>query len=417
MRTTSTLIIGAGQAGLALSHCLTTRGLDHVVVERGRPGERWRSERWDSLRLLTPNWMSRLPGYRYAGAEPDGFMTMADVIDYLEGYAASFGAPVEQDTTVLSLHRAGDGFLVRTSRGHWRARNVVIATGHCDTPFVPACAAHTPANLRQVVPTRYRRPSDLPEGGVLVVGASATGVQLADELHASGRPVTLAVGHHTRLPRRYRGRDILWWLDAMGVLDQRIDQVPDPRASVRQPSLQLVGRARPQTLDLLALHRAGVRLAGRLLDFTGHTAHFDDDLIATTAAADLKLAALRLRIDAFVRERRLEGDVEPAEPFAPTWPLGLAGPEHVDLKAAGVSAIVWATGYTRRYPWLQVPVLDERGEVRHDGGVTPCPGLYVLGLNFLRHRKSSFIDGVGADAEAVAAHLAARMRGQSLAVA
>lgn len=414
MRTTSTAIIGGGQAGLALGYELTARGIDHVVFERGRIGERWRSERWDSLRLLTPNWMSRLPGHRYEGPEPDGFMTKPEVVAYLEGYAASFDAPVEAGTTVQSVWREGEGFRVQTSRGAWRARTVVIATGHCDTPLVPAAAGDAPGWLHQVVPTRYRRPSDLPDGGVLVVGASATGIQLAEEIHASGRPVTLAVGRHTRLPRTYRGRDILWWLEALGALDQRLDDVRDAAASTRQPSMQLVGRP-ARTLDLGVLHRQGVRIAGRLVGFSGHTASFADDLIATTAAADLKLAALRLRIDAFARTRGFP--MVPAEPFAPTWPLGLAGPESLDLRAAGIAAVVWATGYTRRYPWLRVPVLDAGGEIRHREGVTPCPGLYALGLNFLRRRKSAFIDGVGEDARFIGEHIAARLHGAPAAVA
>jgi putative flavoprotein involved in K+ transport len=368
------------------------------------------------LRLLTPNWMSRLPGQRYEGPDPEGFMTMPEVVAYLERYAASFGAPVETETAVSSVSREGEGFRVVTSRGAWRARAVVIATGHCDTPLVPACAAMAPPYLRQVLPTRYRRPSDLPEGGVLVVGASATGIQLADEIHASGRPVTLAVGQHTRLPRRYRGRDILWWLDAMGVLDQRLDQVADAEASARQPSLQLVGRG-ARTLDLRVLQREGVEVAGRLLGFSGDRAVFDDDLIATTAAADLKLAALRLRIDAFVERRGLDRDVDAAEPFAPTWPIGLAGPESIDLRAAGIASVVWATGYTRRYPWLHLPVLDARGQVRHREGVSPCPGLYVLGLNFQRRRKSAFLDGVGEDAEFIGDHIAARVQATRVAMA
>lgn len=417
MCTISTAIIGGGQAGLALSYCLTARGIDHVVFERGRVGERWRSERWDSLRLLTPNWMSRLPGHRYEGTEPDGFMTMPEVIAYLEGYAASFGAPVQAATSVLAVEPEHGGFRVSTSTGTWRARSVVIATGHCDTPLVPECARRAPARLHQVLPTRYRRPADLPDGGVLIVGASATGIQLADEIHASGRPVTLAVGHHTRLPRRYRGRDILWWLDAMGVLDQRIDQVMDAAASSRQPSLQLVGRPDNQTIDLRVLHRRGVRITGRLLGFDGETAVFDDDLIATTAAADLKLAALRLRIDAFVNSRWAPGEVEPATPFAPTWPLGVAERETFDLRGHRVNSIVWATGYTRRYPWLRVPVIDARGEVRQQAGVTPWPGLYVLGLNFLHRRKSAFLDGVGEDAAMVSEHLAATLRADRGAVA
>lgn len=221
-----------------MSRCLSDRGIEHVILERGRIAERWRSERWDSLQLLTPNWQSRLPGFRYEGPDPDGYMTMPQVVAYLERYANVIDAPIEAGTTVLAVQRSGREYLVETDRGSWRSRGVVVATGHSDLPLVPPMAAALSNGIVQVVPTRYRNPRDLPEGGVLVVGASATGIQLADEIHSSGRPVTLAVGRHMRLPRRYRGRDILWWLDAMGVFDETIDRVYDSDISRSQPSLQ-----------------------------------------------------------------------------------------------------------------------------------------------------------------------------------
>jgi putative flavoprotein involved in K+ transport len=407
MQRVDTIVIGGGQAGLAMSRCLRDHGIEHVVFERGRVAERWRSERWDSLRLLTPNWQSRLPGYRYAGGEPDSYMTMPEVVDYLEGYARSFGAPIEESTSVVSVEPLGAGYGIATERGSWEARNVVIATGYCDVPFVPSLAAELPPDVAQVVPTRYRNPGELPEGGVLVVGASASGVQLADEIHASGRPVTLAVGRHVRLPRRYRGRDILWWLDAMGLFDETGDDVFDLEISRRQPSLQLVGRPDHATLDLPLLERRGVRLVGRALRANGATISFADDLVAHTAAADVKLAQLLARIDAFVAAAGLASEVGPAEPFSPfLWPA--PAPEAIDLRAEGIRTVVWATGFRRHYPWLKVPVLDERGELRHAGGVTPAPGLYALGLSFQRRRKSTFIDGVGDDARELADHIAAR---------
>jgi putative flavoprotein involved in K+ transport len=416
MQRVDTIVVGAGQAGLAMSRCLQDRGIEHVVLERGRVAERWRSERWDSLRLLTPNWQSRLPGYRYEGAEPDAYMTMPEVVDYLAGYARSFGAPVEEGTSVTSLEPQGDGYRVATDRGDFAARNVVIATGHCDVPFVPALAAELPPDIEQTVPPRYRRPGELRPGGVLVVGASASGVQLADEIHASGRPVTLAVGRHLRLPRRYRGRDILWWLDAMGVLDETGAEVYDLELSRRQPSLQLVGRPDHATLDLPRLERRGVRLVGRAIGASGATVAFADDLVAHTAAADVKLAQLLRRIDAFAAGAGLEAQVGPAEPFQPfVWPK--PAPAAIDLRAEGIRTVVWATGFRRHYPWLKVPVLDARGELRHRGGVTPAPGLYALGLSFLRRRKSTFIDGVGDDARELADHIAARGDGVRRAVA
>jgi putative flavoprotein involved in K+ transport len=416
MSQTDCVVIGAGQAGLAMSRCLTERGVDHVVLERGRVAERWRSERWDSLRLLTPNWQSRLPGFRYEGADPDGFMTMPEVVGYFERYAASFGAPVRSGVTVHSVTRDESGvFAIGTSSGRWHAPVVIVATGYCDLPSVPAIASRFPPGLTHVVPSAYRRPALLPDGGVLIVGASASGIQLADEIHRSGRPVTIAVGHHTRLPRRYRGRDILWWLDRMGVFDETVDNVYDVEISREQPSLQLVGHPDHVTLDLAGLRERGVRVVGRLIDARDGVARFDDDLVATTAAADVKLASLLHRIDRFIAQTRI--DAEAGEPFEPHC-LRFAGADTtLPLEDANIRTVLWATGFRRHYPWLQVPVLDDRGEIQHQGGVTPEPGLFVLGLHFLRRRNSSFIDGVGDDARHLAEHVVSHLARRAAAVA
>jgi putative flavoprotein involved in K+ transport len=401
-----TLIIGAGQAGLAMSRCLTDAGVEHVLLERGQVGERWRSERWDSLRLLTPRWQSGLPGWSYDGPDPDGFMHRDEVVSFLEGYASSFIAPVHTGVTVTGVTPRPGGFRVATDAGDWLAANVVIATGQCAVPLVPGAAAGLSPAVEQVVPTRYRNPDQLRDGGVLVVGASATGIQLAAEIHDSGRPVTLAVGQHTRLPRRYRGRDILWWLDRMGVLDQRAHEVPDLEASRGQPSLQLVGSDDHRTLDLGFLHEQGVRVVGRLQDVDGPGIRLADDLQETTAAADVKLARIRLRIDAFIERGGIAA--------GPTEPLGTVRlpdpPTRLDLDAEGIRTVVWATGFRPSYPWLRVPVLDQRGELRHAGGITPWPGLYALGFPFLRRRSSTFIRGAGLDAVELAEHMVARRR-------
>jgi putative flavoprotein involved in K+ transport len=404
-----TVIIGAGQAGLAMSRSLSDRDVEHVILERGRVAERWRSERWDSLRLLTPNWQTRLPGFRYEGSEADGYMSMPQLIDFFERYAASFDAPVELGTTVNRVESAGSCFRVETSHGTWRARHVVIATGYSDVPFVPSQARQLSPRIAQVVPTHYRNPAQLPAGGVLVIGASATGVQLAEEIQGSGREVTLAVGRHQRLPRRYRGRDILWWLDAMGVFDATADDVFDISTSRRQPSLQLVGRADLPSLDISVLRQRGIRVVGRLLAIGGERVQFDDDLIATAASSDVKLAEMLLRIDAFIASRGMYAELAPA--FEPTWPSTVGVRETtVDLRAAGIHTVVWATGFSRRYPWLKLPVFDSRGEVRHRAGVTPVPGLFILGMHFQRRRKSAFIDGVGGDAVFLADRIASRER-------
>jgi putative flavoprotein involved in K+ transport len=411
MKRTDTIIIGGGQGGLAMSRCLTDEGIDHVVLERGRVAERWRSERWDSLRLLSPKWHTRLPGFRYQGADRDGFMTMPELISYFERYAKSFGAPVQDETTVLGVARSENGYLVRTNQGAWEAPNVVVATGHCDVPFVPKAAAGLSPQVHQVVPSRYKNPDQLPNGGVLVVGASASGIQLAQEIHRSGRPVTLAVGRHTRIPRRYRGRDISWWLETSGILSERAERAFNLDSARRQPSLQLVGTPDHRTIDLGVLQSEGVRLTGRLDSVDGTRVGLRDDLGDTMEAAERKLDRLLERIDAFIDETLVGAD---APDRRPTIAVGDT-PSELSLKEEGISTVLWATGYRRRYPWLNVPVLNIRGEIIHDAGVTPAAGLYALGLNFQRTRKSSFIDGVGDDAQVLTNHIAQRFHTSSLA--
>lgn len=409
MQRIDTLIIGAGQAGLAMSQSLTSLGVEHVVLERGDVAERWRSERWPALRLLTPAWQTRLPGHRYTGRAPESFLAMPDVIAMLDGYARSRSLPVLARRTVLDVAPAGGGYVVHTSRETWRARTVVIATGYCDAPLLPDAARDVPCNIHQVVPADYRGAASLPGGAVLVVGASSTGVQIADDLIRAGRQVVIAVGRHLRMPRRYRGRDVLAWMEAMGLLRQRIDDTASPDAARRQPSLQLVGDVAPRTLDLGVLHDHGALVVGRLSGFNGTIARFDDDLLATTVAADAKLAMLLARIDAFIACQRRT--VVAAEPFAPLWPRFVDAPRELDLCAHGVSTIVWATGYTRRYPWLRVDgALDWRGDLAHIGGLLRPTGLYTIGMQFQRRRNSAFIDGVGLDAQEIAQHIAAGLR-------
>ena len=406
MQRTDAVVIGGGQAGLAMSRCLSDLGLDHVVLERGRIGERWRTERWDSLRLLTPNWQSRLPGFRYSGPDPHGYMTAAEVVGYFEQYARSFRAPVESGTSVHAVSETAGGYRVTTDRSTWTARAVVVATGYCDVPAMPAVANGIAPGIRQLVPAEYRRPQDLDEGGVLVVGASATGVQIADELLGAGRDVTVAAGHHTRIPRCYRGHDIMWWLDRSGLLDVAADDVYDLEISRRQPSFQLVGRPDHRSIDLATLRARGARVVGRVTGAEDTRIWFDDDLVATNAASDAKLAMLLNRLDDFAAASRQEGRFGDPEPFQPLWPEFTEAPLTMDLRAEKIATVVWATGYRRRYPWLQVPVLDNRGDIAHRGGFTAAPGLYVLGMQFQRRRNSNFIDGVGKDARLLAAALA-----------
>jgi putative flavoprotein involved in K+ transport len=406
-----TLVVGAGQAGLAVSRCLAERGADHVVVERARVAERWRTARWDSLRLITPNWMSRLPGWSYPGPDPGGYMSAPELVSYLQSYADSGAAPVREGTTVELVQTCATGLRVVTDQQTWLARNVVVATGTENGAFVPPVAGGLAPRVHQLTAGRYRSPRHVPDGGVLVVGASASGVQIADELRRAGRTVVISVGRHSRLPRRYRGHDIQWWLHRTGILDQTIDQMRDARSARRTPSLQLSGRRRHR-VDLEALAARGVILAGRLATADGWSVAFADDLAATTGAAQARMERLLRTIEVYIAPGAngpagpLPGVHDQADPLpAFTAP---AGPDRLDLRRAGITTVIWATGYRPAYPWLRVPVLDRYGEIDHRRGVTRVPGLYVLGLRFLHRRNSSFVDGVGPDARFVAAHLTRR---------
>jgi putative flavoprotein involved in K+ transport len=398
---TRVVIIGAGQAGLAVSKQLTDAGVDHVVLERGRTAERWTSQRWDSLRLLTPNWMSRLPGWSYRGTDPSGFMPAVEVADYLTAYADSFGAPIIHGAEVRSVRRRGVGYQVVSDAGIWSTAAVVIATGYSDQPAIPELAGTLHPSVRQITPDLYRNPGDVPDGRVLVVGASATGAQLADELATAGRDVVLAVGRHTRVPRRYRGMDIMWWLDSMGMLDRPLTTAQLARRP--EPSLQIVGSTNGREIDLPSLAERGIRLAGRVTGAGGRELTFADDLATTAAAADSKLDRLLGRIDHFAATTGLENEIDP-----PDRPRQIAGGPDARQpleKVDAIRAVIWATGYRRAYPWLRVPVLNAAGEIQQSAGRTPAPGLLVIGMRSQTRRSSTFLDGVRHDAALVVDHL------------
>jgi putative flavoprotein involved in K+ transport len=390
-----------------MSRCLAERSIDHVLLERGEVANSWRTERWDSLRLLTPNWQSRLPGFRYEGNDPDGYRTMPEVIDFIAAYAKSISAPVRTHTTVISVRSADTGYLVCTNRGDWRCKTVVLASGACNIPRVPGFADRVPPSVATLTAQTYRNPEQLADGGVLVVGASASGTQIAHELQRSGRSVTLAVGEHIRAPRVYRGKDLEWWMDAASVLDERYDQVDDITRARRVPSLQLAGTPDRSTLDLNALSDNGVKLVGRLAGITEDgKAQFAGSLRNMCAMSDLKMRRLLELLDEWARANGLDGTVEPPDRLPPTRveespPLGM------DLVKAGIKTIVWAGGYRPDYSWLELPVLDRKGYVTHDGGIVSAPGVYLMGMQFLRRRKSALIDGAGDDARDLSAHLAA----------
>ena len=377
------------------------------MLERGEVANSWRHERWDSLRLLTPNWLNRLPGYGYAGSDPDGYPSMTETVGFIEGFARASAAPVRTNTNVTSVQSTTGGYLVRTDRGDLVCRAVVIASGACNRPTVASFADAIPDAVQQVTTFDYRNAAQLPEARVLVVGASATGVQLAAEIARSGRPVTLSVGEHVRMPRRYRGRDVLWWMDAAGVWDEGYREIDDLDRARRLPSPQLVGTPEHTTLDLNALTALGVELVGRWAAVRDGRALFSGGLRNVLALADLKLDRLLDSFDEWALTSRSDsiGDPERCAPTTTSAPPR----SQLDLASGEIGAVVWATGYRPDYSWLDVPVVDEKGRLRHDGGVVDSPGLYALALPVLRRRKSTFLHGIDDDARAVIDHLAAHL--------
>ncbi|MDP9463902.1 MAG: NAD(P)-binding domain-containing protein, partial [Actinomycetota bacterium] len=372
---TTTVIIGAGHAGLAMSRRLTERSLDQVVLERGEVANSWRTERWDSLRLLTPNWQSRLPGMSYTSDDPDGYMSMPEVVDFIADYARAISAPVRTGTTVTRVGATDAGYEVTTDGGVWTCATVVLASGASNIADVPAMAGDVPTSVAMLTPMTYRTPDSLDQRGVLVVGASATGIQLADEIHRSGRPVTIAVGEHVRLPRVYRGRDIFWWMEAAGILDERYDEVDDLVRARHLPSPQLIGTHERRSIDLNTLVDHGVRIVGRLGRIDDGVAQFSGALANVCTLADLKMNRLLQTFDDWARASGLDGADRPHR-FEPTHVPPTPVLE-IDLRRSDIGTIIWATGYRPDYSWLDVPVLDRKGRIRHDGGVvSDAPGMY-----------------------------------------
>lgn len=412
MRSTTTIIIGAGQAGLAMSHCLTEQSIDHVVLERGQVANSWRTERWDSLRLLSPNWQSRLPGYSYQGSDPDGFQTLDETIQMFDGYSSQISAPIETEAGVLSVEPFGDGYIVRTTRGDWQCRTVVIATGCMSTPNIPSFANDLPSGVHSISSKDYRNPEQVEDGGVLVVGPSASGIQIAQELQLAGRHVVLSVGEHVRLPRTYRGQDIMKLMDHSGIFDHTIHDVDDLNRVRRLPSMQLIGTPTRDTISLNTLQAHGVEIVGRSMGARDNTVQLSGSLTNVCQLADLKMNRLLRTLDEWIEQTGAAGvDANAFTPPATNVPE--APCLSLNLEDRGIKTIIWATGFRPDYSWLNVPVINGRGRLRHDGGVVSAPGLYAMGLPFMRKRKSNFIDGVADDARDLSLHLNAYLSGAS----
>jgi putative flavoprotein involved in K+ transport len=400
-----TLIVGGGQAGLAMSEQLSNRGLPHLLVERHRIAERWRSERWDGLHANGPAWHDRLQGLTIAGVDPDGFATRDQMVDYFAAYAERIDAPVRCGVAVTALHQQADGlgFRAETSKGVIEADSVVAATGPFQRPVIPAVVPPE-TGIVQMHSSGYRNPGQLPEGAVLVVGAGSSGAQIADELSRAGRRVYLSVGRHGRPSRRYRGRDITWWYGVQGIWEAPASNPPEKHVTIA-----ISGAYGGHTIDFRRLAARGVVLLGRTEAFRDGVMGFSPDLASNLARGDASYLSLLDAADAYAVGQRLDLPKDPAARTIEPDPQCVTVPvRQLHLNAAGITSIVWATGYALDFGWLKVAAFDERGAPVHRRGVTDVPGLYFLGLSWLSRRASSFIFGVEQDAAHLADHIAMR---------
>ncbi|GAC1365672.1 MAG: NAD(P)/FAD-dependent oxidoreductase [Ktedonobacteraceae bacterium] len=405
-----TVIIGGGQAGLALSYYLTRQGRAHLVLEQGRVGETWRSQRWDSFTLNTPNWMTRLPGFAYQGDDPDGFLPREDIVAYLKQYAASFNAPLHCGVRVTAVRQQqkGDGYIVEAEQMTFEARNVVLATGAYPKPKLPSASAALPMDICQLSTSEYRNPQMLPSGAVLVVGTGQSGCQIAEDLYDSGRQVYLSTSSCGRLPRRYRGKDITWWLTRTGFFERAVDQLPSPTARFAcNPHVS--GNRGGHDINLREFARRGMILLGRVQAAQGRQLILAPDLEENLARADTFAAQITQGIDEYIQKTGIE--VAANRTTAEALSNGATSEKPIltlDLQSAGISTIIWASGYQLDFSWVQIPAFDQAGYPVHQRGVTAFPGLYFLGLHWLYKRKSALLHGVGEDAAFIASAIAER---------
>jgi putative flavoprotein involved in K+ transport len=401
-------VVGGGQAGLSMSYCLRERGIDHLVLEADRIAQEWRERRWDTFRLVTPNWQCKLPGFPYSGPDPNGFMHRAQIIRYLEDYAASFAAPVVEGVRVTRLRRLlGGVFELSTTAGTLTADQIIVATGPYHAPSIPPAAQRLPTRLTQLHSSQYRSPYALPQGAVLVVGTGQSGCQIAEDLHLAGCRVHLAVGSAPRIARFYRGRDCVAWLDEMGHYTKEIDSFPDADARRMRANHYVSGRAGGQDIDLRAFALDSMCLYGRLTGIDGTRLAFADDLKLNLERADAAAEDIKDAIDAYIAAHGINAPTEPR--YTPVWEPK-DPPRRLDIDAAGVSSVIWCTGFTRDHRWIEVPIFDGRGYPMHWRGVTSSPGLYFVGLPWQSRWGSGRFEAVGEDARFLAEHIDASRR-------
>ncbi|MGK7913214.1 MAG: MSMEG_0569 family flavin-dependent oxidoreductase [Synechococcus sp.] len=400
------IIIGGGQAGLSIAYCLKDRGIDSIIFEKHKIAHSWRSQRWDSFCLVTPNWQCQLPGFHYNGTDPDGFMVKPDIVKFIEDYSASFDAPVQEGVEVINVKRSGKQYCVSTSIGEYTADSVIVATGGYHTPNIPRIAERLPDRITQIHSSTYKNPDQLPDGAVLVVGSGQSGCQIAEDLHFAGREVYLSIGSAPRSPRMYRGKDVVDWLDRMGYYDTPIDSYDNPEKVRKKTNHYLTGRDGGREINLRKLAIDGMTLAGRLRRIDNSTIYFNRDLQTNLDGADAVANSIKATIDSYITDNQIDAPLESPEG-------AIAAPpelDSLDCDAANISAVIWSTGFHANFRWIDVPVFNGDGYPVHDRGVTSQEGLYFIGLPWLYTWGSGRMSGVAQDARYLADYIAARQK-------
>jgi putative flavoprotein involved in K+ transport len=396
----SVVIVGGGQAGLSMSYCLKEKGVDHIIFEKNRIAESWRSKRWDSFCLVTPNWQCKLPGFPYSGNDPSGFMKKDEIVQYIEAYAASFAPPIYEGVEVLSVRKPDEGrFEITTSMGEFTANQVVIAAGGYHNPKIPKMGERLPEYMVQLHSSQYRNPDSLTNKGVLVVGTGQSGCQIAEDLHLAGKQVHLCVGSAPRSPRRYRGKDVVDWLDQMGYYNLSIDQHPQKEKVRTRTNHYVTGRDGGREIDLRQFALEGMKLYGRLKNISNSKLEFWNDLKQNLDQADAVAESIKKTIDGFIEKNQIEAPTEP--PYQPVWEP-VEEVLKLDFEEANIGAVIWCTGYQSDFNWVEIPVFDGKGYPGHDRGVTNVPGLYFLGLPWLYTWGSGRFSGIARDASYLA---------------
>lgn len=412
----SVVVVGGGQAGLSISAHLSGRNIDHVIFEKHRIAHAWRSQRWDAFCLVTPNWQCQLPSFPYAGPEPKGFMPRDAIVAYVEGFARAIDAPVREGVAVTRVARDPTGlFRVETTEGSVTADAVVLAVSAYHQAQVPAMAAALDPSIAQIHSSAYRNPAALPPGAVMVVGSGQSGCQIAEDLHLAGRDVHLVTGSAPRCPRVYRGRDAVEWLSDLGQYDLPVERHPKGEAVRRQANHYLTGRDGGRDIDLRRFATEGMRLHGRLTGLAGGTVSFDDDLAHNLDNADRVYNGICALIDKHIADNRI--DAPPGRPYAPVWQPPGTPVSALDLGAAGIATVIWATGFRSDWRFVDLPLCDAAGYPTHKRGVTTIDGLYVVGMPWLHTWGSGRFLNVGRDAAHVVEHLTGRQATSDLRLA